>query len=291
MKTSLSIVVPHKDSLDTLQRLLGSIPAEDGLEVVVVDDNSTASQKAERLVENFPGVVFVENQSGEHNAGEARNVGLSRATGEWVLFADADDYFVTDAFPIIEERLAAAGEDTDMVFFNVTSINEESGRQTWRHRFMAGLFSMENEVIRKNTARYDWTQPWGKAIRARMIREKGIAFDSVAVSNDVIFSQQCGHQARAVELDSRVVYCVTESSGTLSATTTEDQALTRLEVRIRSGENMMQWGVDWPFSWGAKWFFGSRPWKLTPRKILLYGRYVGFLVRKVLYEVKRNKHL
>lgn len=289
MKTSLSIVVPHKDSLETLERLLRSIPDEDGLEVVVVDDNSTATQKAERLAQSFPRVAFLQNHSGEYNAGQARNVGLSRATGEWVLFADADDFFVTDAFPVIDQRLAAAGEDTDMVFFNVASMNEKTGRETWRHGFMARLFRKEDEIVRENTARYDWTQPWGKAIRARMIREKSIAFDSVPVSNDVIFSQQCGHHARTVELDSRVVYCVTESTGTLSATTTEDQALTRLEVRIRSGENMMQWGIDWPFSWGGKWFFASRPWKLTPRKIPLYWRYVGFVVRKVRYGVKRNK--
>lgn len=289
MKTSLSIVVPHKDSLEKLERLLRSIPAEAGVEVVVVDDNSTAGQKAERLAETFPRVTFLENHSGEYNAGQARNIGLGRVTGEWVFFADADDFFVAGAFPVIDECLESAREDTDMVFFNVTSINEETGEETGRHGFMARLFSKEDEIVRENTARYDWTQPWGKAIRARMIREKGIAFDSVLVSNDVIFSQKCGHHARAVELDSRGVYCITEGSGTLSATTTEDKALIRLKVRIRSGQNMMQWGADWPFSWGAKWFFASRPWKLTPRKLSIYWRYAGFVARKVFYGLKRKK--
>ena len=289
MKTSLSIVVPHKDSLEKLERLLRSIPDEDGIEVVVVDDNSAASQQAQRLAATFPRAIFLENHSGQHNAGQARNVGLGRVSGEWVFFADADDFFVGGAFAVIDECLASASADTDMAFFNVTSMNEETGRETWRHGFMARLFSKEDQAAREKTARYDWTQPWGKAIRTHMIREKGIAFDSVPVSNDVTFSQQCGHHARAVELDNRVVYCVTESSGTLSASTTEDQALTRLEVRIRSGENMMQWGTNWPFSWGAKWFLASRPWKLTPCKIPLYGRYVRFIARKVLYGVRSNK--
>jgi glycosyltransferase involved in cell wall biosynthesis len=289
MKSSLSIVVPHKDSLDKLERLLHSIPDEEGVEVVVVDDNSAASEKAERLAGTFPRVLFLENQSGENNAGQARNIGLREATGEWVFFADADDFFVPGAFPVIDEALVSVGEDTDIVFFNVTSMNEETGKQTWRHNSVARIFSKEDETAREKTARYDWTQPWGKAVRTRMIRERNIAFDSVPVSNDVIFSQKCGHHARGVKLDSRIVYCIIEASGTLSATTTEDQALTRLQVRINSGRNIMQWGVDWPFSWGAKWFFASRPLKLTRRKIALYSQYAGFVVQKVIYGLKRKK--
>lgn len=288
MKSSLSIVVPHKDSPDKLERLLKSIPQDEGIEVIVVDDNSAASQKAERLAGRFPSVVFRENQSGDNNAGQARNVGLREMTGEWVLFADADDFFIPGAFPVIDESLASAGEDTDIVFFNVTSMNEETGKETWRHRSVAWLFSKKDKAAREKTARYDWTQPWGKAVRIRMIRDRDIAFDSVPVSNDVIFSQKCGHNARAVELDSRVVYCVTEGRGTLSSITTEDQALTRLEVRMNSGWNMMEWQVDWPFSWGAKWFFASSPWKLTPRKLSIYWRYAGFVARKVFYGLKRK---
>lgn len=291
MKSSLSIVIPHKDSPDKLERLLQSIPLDEGMEVVVVDDDSAPGRQAQQLAGRFPRVSFLANESGENNAGQARNIGLRQVTGEWVIFADADDFFVQGAFRVIDECLAAANEDTDMICFNATSMNEATGRETWRHNSVARLFSLEDHSARERRARYDWTQPWAKAVRTRMIRKKGIAFDSVAVSNDVIFSQKCGHHARAVKLNNSVIYCITEGCGTLSATTSEDEALTRLEVRMSSGRNMMQWQVDWPFSWGAKWFFASRPWKPTRRKLSLYGRYALFVARKVLYSLNRKLSL
>ena len=48
-----SIIIPHKDIPDLLQRCLDSIPVRDDVEVIVVDDNSN-TQKVD--FGHFPGL-------------------------------------------------------------------------------------------------------------------------------------------------------------------------------------------------------------------------------------------
>ena len=89
-----TIIIPHKNIPHLLQRCLYSIPKRDDLQVIIIDDNSDPE-----IVdfENFPGigednieVVFTKEDKG---AGYARNIGLKFAKGEWLLFADADDFY------------------------------------------------------------------------------------------------------------------------------------------------------------------------------------------------------
>ena len=96
MSSSFTIIIPHRDCPDLLQRCLDSIPERENVQVIVVDDNSDPS-----IVDfdRFPGkgrdnvkIVFTKEGKG---AGYARNVGLEYATGEWIVFSDADDYFYT----------------------------------------------------------------------------------------------------------------------------------------------------------------------------------------------------
>ena len=93
-ETCFSIIIPHKNIPSLLQRCLDSIPKRDDVQIIVVDDNSNP-QKVD--FEKFPGLDKPNTEayfdkSGK-GAGRARNVGLKHAKGEWVIFADCDDYF------------------------------------------------------------------------------------------------------------------------------------------------------------------------------------------------------
>src|SRR5690554_2433886 len=96
IKTSInySIIIPHKNIPELLDRCLKSIPIRDDVQVIVVDDNSDPD-KVDFF--EFPGlnrhntdVYFTKEKKG---AGYARNVGLTKAIGKWLIFSDADDFF------------------------------------------------------------------------------------------------------------------------------------------------------------------------------------------------------
>ena len=92
-----SIIIPHKNIPQLLQRCLDSIPRREDIQIIVIDDNSSPE-----IVDfaHFPGrerddveIVFTREGRG---AGYARNEGLKRAKGKWLLFADTDDFFLPD---------------------------------------------------------------------------------------------------------------------------------------------------------------------------------------------------
>lgn len=114
-----SIIIPHKNIPDLLQRCLNSIPRRTDIQIIVVDDNSDPKKVD---FEHFPGVgekcVEVYFTKEGKGAGYARNMGLKYAKGKWLLFADADDYFVDDLLPFFDEYVYSV---LDIVFFDVES--------------------------------------------------------------------------------------------------------------------------------------------------------------------------
>ena len=83
----LSIIIPHYNSPDTLQKLINSIPVLPQIEVIVVDDNSDKYiHGLEQCIENSKGrnVIFDHVEPNLKGAGAARNKGLLQAKGRWV---------------------------------------------------------------------------------------------------------------------------------------------------------------------------------------------------------------
>ena len=117
---TFSIIIPHKNIPDLLQRCLNSIPYRKNLQVIVVDDNSDSD-----IVDfnNFPkwnypnyNVFFTKEGKG---AGYARNIGLRYAIGKWILFVDADDYVLPSIDTIFNEYILS---DADIIYFNPISV-------------------------------------------------------------------------------------------------------------------------------------------------------------------------
>ena len=61
-KPILSIIVPFRNGLDDLRRLLGSC-ADERVRVYVVDDNSDVDQRAALLASQFPSVTILKKHS------------------------------------------------------------------------------------------------------------------------------------------------------------------------------------------------------------------------------------
>ena len=97
MNQKLSIIIPHYNRPHYLRTLLLSIPHLEEIQVIVVDDKSTEyQQEYECLKKEFSdrNIEFYDNDEVK-SAGTCRNIGLRHAAGDWLLFADSDDYFIS----------------------------------------------------------------------------------------------------------------------------------------------------------------------------------------------------
>lgn len=288
MTTPLSIIIPHKNTPVKLRRLLQSIPDSPHLEVVVVDDRSEPGLSAHTLQAAFPAVRFFSNPGPDFNAGSARNFGLAQVDSDWLLFADADDYFVDGGLAAVLSAIAAAPPRTEMLFFEATSWSERTQQPCTRHQVVSRPLRQLLADGDEHGVRFAWQVAWGKVIRSTLVARHGLRFDSVPAANDVMFSLLCGRHARAVAGFSRVLYCVTESDSSLTATQTPLHALSRLDVLIRANSTLMRWGIDSRLDLGEAYFLQSLRAGWSGRKLKVYGRYGRFWIREGLDRAQRR---
>ena len=85
-----SVVVPCHNAAATIAETLGSIAAQtySPHEIIVVDDGSTDDSRAQIAAS---GVEVTLCEAAVFNAGAARNLGITRARGDWIALCDADD--------------------------------------------------------------------------------------------------------------------------------------------------------------------------------------------------------
>lgn len=211
-----SIIIPHYNIPDLLDRLLSSIPIRNDVEVIVVDDKSSeiVFRQLELLRQRYCFSLF--SNDGKKGAGTCRNRGLAEASGRWVVFADADDFFCDDFSVILD---AYKDDSADLVYFNIDSVlSENISVHSFRSRDKQNLFNEynKNPVEGMKRFRYGYPEPWGKFIKRALIEQNKISFDETPVCNDFKFSFMIGVFARIVKIDNRQMYVLTLRSGSIS---------------------------------------------------------------------------
>lgn len=228
-----SIIIPHKNIPDLLQRCLDSIPQRDDVQVIIVDDNSDP-EKVD--FEHFPGLnrpntELYFDKTGR-GAGRARNVGLEHVKGKWVLFADADDVF-TIGFGEILDKLYEK-EDYDVVYFDIESRDLETLEQNEEHVYFSNIIKGQNNFDLK----YGLLTPWMKAVKKSLIEKNSISFEEVPCSNDTRFSALCGYYAKTISAIPIIGYCWMSREGSLWRKRDINWCKTRFEVSLRIAKFM-----------------------------------------------------
>lgn len=227
-----SIIIPHKNIPLLLRRCLDSIPYRKDIQIIIVDDNSDPT-----FVDfsNFPGldnsqteVYFTKESKG---AGYARNVGLTKAKGKWLLFADADDFF-HDSFNDILEKYK--NEKADLIIFKSDSYDSktlekiESRGEIYNNWIQSSI----DKGALLDEIRYSINPPWAKIFSHQLIKNNKIYFDEVLTGNDVMFSTKCGHFAEKILLDEEYIYCATYRQNSLDTQNSFKHIKSRFEAEL-----------------------------------------------------------
>lgn len=243
MRYTYTIIIPHKNSPKLLQRCLDSIPQRDDLHVIVVDDNSDTDKVD---FEHFPGlerndieVVFTKESKG---AGYARNVGLSHADCEKVIFADADDYFNYCLKDILNEY---KDDDTDIIFFNRLNVDSDYYTYSSKRDWYGRLFDKYDDDSQEGEKlfRFDNDGPVCKIIRTSLITDNNIHFEETTNQNDVRFSYMTGYFAKTIKVDKRAIYTVTYNPKSIMFSWNPDKVKTRVGVYCRRAQFLQQHNV------------------------------------------------
>lgn len=212
MEPLFSVIIPHRDIPDLLIRCLDSIPIRKEIQVIVVDDNSLG---ADSYLEKYPELsrpyleFYCTTKVG--GAGYARNIGLEHAKGKWLLFADADDFFVNDVYDIIVSHIES---EADVIYFKRKAVfSDDIDRESDRDRRINDYVDYFVETGDDYLLRFKRHVPWSMMIKRSLVVEHSIRFDEVLYSDDVFFSTCVGFYAKNIEVSNTILYVVTFRQG------------------------------------------------------------------------------
>lgn len=100
MKISVIIPVYNAEKYVT-QAVESALQFDEVHEVILVEDKSpdNALQVCQQLAEKYSRVQLYQHpDKGNHGAGPTRNLGIEKATGDFIAFLDADDYYLPIRF-------------------------------------------------------------------------------------------------------------------------------------------------------------------------------------------------
>lgn len=244
-----SVVIPYRDIYDLLLRVCGSIPDREDIQVIIVD-NSVVPLPSDKIpVKQHARVDFLTSDPTK-GAGHARNVGLAKTEGRWLVFADADDFFTPDAFPIMDSWLESPA---DMIFFTHQSRNsvtlEPATRHAERNKNVRQFASNPDDKHLEDYLRYQNASPWARMVRRELVEKHNIQFDCVLAANDVMFAVRVGYYANQIAADSRETYCATVRDGSLSYTPSQEIRDCRYAVTVDKYRFFSEHGLERMFPW------------------------------------------
>nr|WP_249132085.1 glycosyltransferase [Bradyrhizobium diazoefficiens] len=146
---SVSVVIPAKNVAAYIGETLASALAQGEVsEVIVVDDGSTDDTTAIVRAIRDPRLRLMTNDSAGVSA--ARNLGARHASGEWLLFLDADDRLRSGA---VASLLAAArGAPRAVLVYGDYNTIDHEGRQIGRRDLLRGRRKPSGDVLTRLAA-------------------------------------------------------------------------------------------------------------------------------------------
>lgn len=187
---TFSVIVPVHNAAHTIERCVNSLLAcGSSVQVILVEDCSRDNswEVCQRLAERHENVVCARN---EENRGVSytRNRGLALAEGEYLLFADSDDW-VDPAFVSAFDQAAQSGARLAICGY-VKHDEKQSGRtDIYVRQDIEGTKEVAlREELKKLYDECLLQQVWNKVFLNVIVQEKGIRFDeSISIGEDTRF--------------------------------------------------------------------------------------------------------
>jgi glycosyltransferase involved in cell wall biosynthesis len=191
----VSVLIPVFNAVGYLDECLASVITQtigfEQLEVVAVDDGSTDGSG--ELLDRWAALhrnVRVVHQPNSGAPGGPRNRAIEIATGEFLFFADPDDYLGPEA---LERMMAAARrDDADIVLGRIKGIGRAAATGPFAHNVERGDIHSSNAV---------WSLTAHKLFRRSLVTDHGLRFaEGVRLAEEQVFIVPAYFLAKAISV-------------------------------------------------------------------------------------------
>ena len=212
-KPLITIIIPAYNAETFIERCINSVDCRSNtlIDIIVINDGSTDKTELclSRLAVHNKNLRII-NKTNE-GVSVARNFGIEYATGDYVLFVDADDVicanYLNSIIPFLQN------EKPDLLFTNIKCIHDD-GSVSYRrpnlkpNTIYSGVEAFDVNYLRVNAG--------GAFCKRDFIISNNLYFpEGIAISEDTIFFSQCQALAKSliyVDVDFYCVYLTSESA-------------------------------------------------------------------------------
>jgi glycosyltransferase len=228
----ISIIVPIYNSEKLLNDCITSIVGQDYIdwELLLIDDGSTDSSSdiAHRWTESDSRMKYYRKKNG--GVSSARNYGLDRAKGEYIMFLDSDDLC---APTILSSLSIRTSKPCDMALCGIRSFHDGDNIEP-----SAPVTDNDIQVLNGINNIYQFMDhaghlhpPYAKLYRQEIIRMHGIRFDeSLSLGEDLLFNLDYLRWVKTCAYIPSALYYYHDTIGSLSKTIRSDYADIQLKL-------------------------------------------------------------
>ncbi len=183
---SISLIVPVYNKATFLKRCFDSIAQQTSnqFQVIVVDDGSTdgSTKICAEYCEKYGWDLHCTQNRG---VSEARNLGVDRASGDYITFLDADDVLIPQA----AETMAKAAKRGENIIqfgqFRIRHLEDYIARLQYPYTASEKFYDLT--YIPKY-----WVMVWNKLYKASFLKDHNIRFrPGMQFGEDTVFNMEC----------------------------------------------------------------------------------------------------
>lgn len=210
MKYKVSIIIPIYNSEKYLNRCLNSIKEQTykNIEAILINDGSTDSSKeiCDSFVKNNN--IFHLYNLKNNGPSAARNFGLKKATGDYIVFVDSDD-FIDGNF--VEKLTMSLNQSVDLAIcgyrreyiskreINIEDVHITSTGLYTPNTFLNLFWKFNKDGITNSL--------WNKIYKRALINENNIAFnEKIRIGEDLLFNLDYFQVADRILLIDDILY-------------------------------------------------------------------------------------
>lgn len=222
----MSIIIPVYNGAATLDRCLKSIQRQSygDYQVVIVDDGSVDGSLALARGWAARDDRFTVISKPCYGPGAARNRGLALAQGEYVLYMDADDYWLRDdLLQTLADRIHR--QPADVYMYQMAKVTEDG---SVLDRYTKSPFARADAVLALDDVYEDLVRDgqtlaaaWNKCVRRELLLERDIRFREDVFGEDIDWVLQLFSHVRTICLLNLRAYAYTQHR-TVSRSTCSD---------------------------------------------------------------------
>ena len=225
MSYKVSVIVPVYNAGQYLRTAIESVINQtmgfEDIELIIVNDKSTDNSKdiIDEYSSNYDNVIGIHLDENSGYPGKPRNVGIERASAQYLIFLDADDEYLPDAFEKYYETIENEQSDFVMAshYWNMEG-NKKKIEILHECDDVSDVININPMLNEKNFRRstYYHVAPWGKIFKKSFVVENNILFLEDTLSEDAYFYYKAVLSAKRITLlpnDICYVYNVYDSDG------------------------------------------------------------------------------